>query len=147
MLCNFQSIASGPAGKIGDGRSLHPPVSVVMHGSDPLLDITGELQPRYRVWVRSAKAASTEPPVARPPPTAAQAAAPNRQQNAGMENLIPTVLAKTSPISRLEPVPIHLPTPPAHSGGTVTAGVENCEQTSRLPLFHLVPAGTAAAAD
>ena len=81
------------------------------------------------------------------PHSPTQAAAPNRQQNAGMENSIQTVVAKTSPTSSLGPIPIHLPTPPAHSGGTVTAEVENCEQTSRLPLFHLVPAGTAAAAD
>ena len=105
------------------------------------------LGPQRESGLHRAAGSSAAPHSPPQPHTAAQAAAPNRQQNAGMENSIQTVVAKNSPISRLEPIPIHLPTPPAHSGGTVTAGVENCEQTSRLPLFHLVPAGTAAAAD
>ena len=146
--CNFQSIARlEMAGRPFDCGSRH---------AQPRA--SSEHQPKFCLggwqigpWQRSSESrnvkATSGRPVAPPPPAAAQAAAPNRQQNAGMENLIPTVVAKTSPISRLEPIPIHLPTPPAHSGGTVTAGVENCEQTSRLPLFHLVPAGTAAAAD
>ena len=126
------------AGRSSDCGSCHAepkaPAEVVFEPA--VAEISG---PGTEQKSRNVKATSARP-VAPPPPAAAQAAAPNRPQNAGTKNPIQSVLTKNQLIldSRLDAN--NLPTSSACSECTVTAFGENRSRRACSRSFTWRPA-------
>ena len=152
MLCTFHArqkqgepcVQLSVNCKIGDGRAVRSTVAVVMHSPEPVPSISQsfggwQIGPRQRSSSSRNVKATSGRPVAPPPPAAAQAAAPNRQQNAGTKTPDPIRFNQNSTDLGCKAEPNLSPDKFSLLQVHCHCCSSKQEQTSVLPLFHLVP--------